>query len=267
MVYYRINNRILSTIMNRIKLLKRLGQAGTRVSILNPGYARLQLQSVLDGLNRESENRPKVLGNSRWEWQQVDVKERQMELRRLVTRWERADRNLEKLFKQSPGLKRTCMSGTMMLIPSRDGAAQLAWSPDLRGWQSTTQKTEARKLFIGLLVNPLCLSLGGPCARCNKFFEKSNPRHKTYCGRKCGSGMTAVGSTQARRAKEKNTMLEAAKRASIEWSGNRNRMAWEEFVLKKVNECLRNECPRDPVTVKWVTRAVNNGELIRPSNA
>lgn len=253
--------------MNRMKLLKRIGQAGTQVSILNPSYARLQLQSVLDGLNRESEKRPNALENSGWEWRQVEVKERQMELRRLVALWEKANRSLEKLLWQSPSLKRTCMSGTTMLIPSRDGAAQLAWSPDLRGWQSTAQKTEARKLFIGLLVNPLCLSLGGPCARCGKFFEKSNPRHKTYCGSKCGSGMTAVSSTRARRAKEKNTMLEAAKRASIEWRGNPNRKVWEGFVLKRVNECLRNECSRAPVTVKWVTRAVNNGELLRPSNA
>ena len=267
MVYDRIDNWLLRTIMNRTKPLKRLGQAGTRVSVLNPSYAKLQLQSVLDGLNRESENRPIALGNSRWEWHQVDFKERQIELRRLVVLWEKANRNLEKLFRQSPGLKRTCMSGTTMLIPSRDGAAQLAWSPDLRGWQSTAQKSEARKLFIGLLVNPLCLSLGGPCQRCGKFFEKASPRHKTYCGRKCGSGKTALGSTKARRATEKNTMLEAARRASIEWASNPNRKIWEEFVLKRVNECLRNECSRAPVTVKWVTRAVNNGELLRPSNA
>lgn len=262
MVYYEINNCLIRTIMNRHKLLKRIDHAGMRISILNPSYARLQLQSVLDGLNLESENRPHAFENTRWVWRQVDVTERQIELRRLVAMWEKANRNLEKLFKESPGLKLTCMSGTTMLIPSRDGAAQLAWSPDLRGWQSTAQKTEARKFFIGLLVNPLSLSLGGPCARCRKYFEKTNPRNKTYCGRKCGSGKTALGSTQARRAKQKNTMLEAAKRASIEWRGNRNRKTWEDFVLRRVNECLR-----DPVTVKWVTRAVNNGELIRPSGA
>ena len=238
--------------MNRINCLKRLGQAGTHVSLLNPNYARLQLQSVLDGLNRESENRPCALENSRWEWHQVDFKERQVELRRLVALWEKANRNLEKLFDQSPGLKRTCMSGKTVLIPSRDGAAQLAWSPDLRGWESTAQKIEARKLFIGLLVNPLCLSLGGPCARCGKFFEKSDPRQKTYCSGKCGKAKTALARTKERREQEYERKLGHMKNAIKEWEAA-PKGSWKKAVAKKTGFDLRS-----------ITQAVTRGKLSPP---
>ncbi len=91
--------------MNRIKLLKRLDQTDTRVSILNPGYSKLQLQSALTALNRETESRPMALDHSRWEWQEVDVTERQKELRRLVAMWERTNRNLDKLFRKNPDLQ------------------------------------------------------------------------------------------------------------------------------------------------------------------
>lgn len=239
--------------MNRHKLLKRIDHADMRVSILNPSYARLQLQSVLDGLNLESENRPHAFENTRWVWRQVDVTERQIELRRLVAMWEKANRNLEKLFKESPGLKLTCMSGTTMLIPSRDGAAQLAWSPDLRGWQSTAQKTEARKLFIGLLVNPLSLSLGGPCARCRQYFEKTNSRKTTYCGRECGKAMTAVARTKERQKQEYRDKLAPVNVAVREWEKSPKRGDWKRVVARETK-----------VDLRFITQAVRRGKLIPP---
>lgn len=183
----------------------------------------------------------------------MDVTERQIELRRLVAMWEKANRNLEKLFKESPGLQRTCMSGTTMLIPSRDGAAQLAWSPDLRGWQSTAQKTEARKLFIGLLVNPLSLSLGGPCARCRKYFEKTNPRNKTYCGRECGKSMTAVARTKERRKQEYRDKLAPVKVAVREWEKSPKRGDWKRVIAGQTR-----------VDLRFITQAVSRGKLIPP---
>jgi hypothetical protein len=128
-----------------------------------------------------------ALDHSRWEWQEMDVTERQKELRRLVAMWEKTNRNLDKLFKQNPDLQESCVSGKTMLIPSRDGVAQLAWLPDLRGWHSTPQKTEALRLFIGLLVNPLSRFLGGPCARCGRYFAKTDPRQKTHCSRRAAT--------------------------------------------------------------------------------
>lgn len=49
--------------------------------------------------------------------------------------------------------------------------------------------------------------------------------------------------------------------AVIEWE-NDSKGNWKEFVAKRVSKNSR-----DPVTVKWVTRAVNKEELIRPSGA
>ena len=144
------------------------------------------------------------------------------------------------------------------------GTEKLSWRGH-RIWETFRYRPkmrEALRLFIQFVVNPLSNKLRGPCPRCDDYYLQTRANNKTYCKRQCGSAKTALASTQAMREKEKNAKLEAAKRASIEWEGNPKRQTWDEFVAKRVSDCSR-----DPVTVKWVTRAVNNEELIRPSNA
>jgi hypothetical protein len=149
---------------------KHRSAASTTIPFGDSGFQRLHLQSVLNALNRIAEKRPRVLDGSRWEWQEINVRGRQLELRHLVALWDAANRNLLTLFRRFPELGRACSHGTTWLIPNRDGAAQLAWTPALKGHISTPQKAEALKFFIELLVNPLAKELGGPCKRCGLYF-------------------------------------------------------------------------------------------------
>jgi hypothetical protein len=196
-----------------------------------------------------------------WEWRTRNVTERRNELRRLIALWEGSERNLNLLFKEHRELQRACAAGKTFLVSKGDGKVQMSWSPDLGNLQLPSQKKAALRLFIEFLVNPLSNKLRGPCPRCDDYYLQSRVNNKTYCKRQCGSAKTGLASTRARRQEVKNTRLEAAKRAVIEWERNPRRGPWKEFVAKMVSGCSR-----DPVTVKWVTRAVNDGELERPSN-
>lgn len=229
--------------------------------IVSPSYSELQIDVIKEALNSREQQVPALVKGQPlgWEWRTRNVTERKRELRRLFGLWQDSDRNLSTLFKQHRDLQKACSAGTTFLVPNRDGKAQLAWSPDLGNLQLSSQKKEALRLFVQYLVNPLSDKLRGPCARCDDYYVQNRVDNKAYCSRQCGSGKTALASTQARRQQAKKTRLEAAKSAVVEWEMNSHDGRWDLFVAKKVSECSI-----DPVTVKWVTRAVNNGELRPP---
>jgi len=197
--------------------------------------------------------RPKALRGTRVEWQEADVRERQLEIRHLVAMWEAADRNLLKLFKRNKDLQSICRYGKTILIPSRDGVAQLAWSPDLRGKTVTPQKAEALNLFIRLLLNPLSRFLGGPCKRCGHFYRKNDSRQKTYCGRRCGAALTAEVRTKERRKHEYQDKLAPAQLAVEKWEERPRKIDWKRFVVA--------ETGLDP---RFITQAVRRQRLIPP---
>ena len=178
---------------------------GPNISILHPGYSKLELDYVIRALNSSTERLPFPLDASNWEWRSQDVEERQQELRRLINEWEKSDRNLLTLFKRKPDLEECCMEGKTYLMPTRDGVPQLAWLPVLKGPRVSPQKIAALTLFTQFLVNPLSLKLGGPCARCDTYYVKNTPRQKVYCSRTCGKGNTAQATTRKRR-KEKEVI-------------------------------------------------------------
>ena len=135
-------------------------------------------------------------------------------MRRLIGLWEAAERNVELLFRKHPGVQRNCIEGKTILVPRRDGTAQLAWLPHLPADSLAPGQLEAWSLFIWFLLNPKAKQLGGPCARCGKYFEKRDPRQKTYCSRNCGKSKTAAARTKElreRRYWEKIGEVELAK--------------------------------------------------------
>ncbi len=231
--------------------------------IVSPSYARLQMNEIKEALNSREQRVPETVKGQAldWEWRTRDVTERNKELRRLVGLWQVSNRDLNTLFKQHQDLQDACRAGTTFLLPDRDGKAQLAWFPDLGNFPLPSQKKEALHLFVQFLVNPLSDKLRGPCARCDDYYLQNRVNNKTYCRRQCGARYTALASTQARRQEAKKIRLEAAQSAVIEWERNHQRERWDVLVAKKVSKCSLI-----PVTVKWVTRAVNNGELRRPSD-
>jgi hypothetical protein len=228
-----------------------------RISILSRGYPESQLRKVLDALNNSTQRVPVTLHASHWEWQSIDVTEKQQELMRLVVEWDKCDRNLLKFFKRNPDLQRRCSEGETYLIPARDGVAQLAWLPVSKGPRTSPQKEAALTLFTEFLVNPLSWKLAGPCRRCRRFYPKKDPRNKTYCGRKCASGSTAFSRTKKRRQDEHLDLLNKARLAveKLTQKGSRPKN-WKKLIASEV---------RVGLTQKWVTRALNVGELQWPT--
>jgi hypothetical protein len=233
--------------------------AGPLTSSLSPAAATLEMNTCLDALNKEEARVPVAVKGGDWEWRTVNVLERKQELRRLIVLWQHSDRNLNTLFKKHPELQTACTAGKAFLIPDRDGKAQLAWSPTIGELQLSPQKREALVHFIRFLVNPLSSKLQGPCARCKGYYLQKRVNNKTYCRSQCGSGKTALASTQARRERARNVMLEIARMAVLDWKPKHG--DWKAFVVRRVNASLR-----DHITAKWVTRVMNNGELEQPLN-
>lgn len=179
----------------------------------------------------------------------------QQELHRLIAEWNKSGPNLDKLFKQNPDLQESCTRGTTLLIPTRDGVAQLAWTPDRTGPLNSPQKEAALSCFAQFLVNPLALKLGGPCARCGKFYIKNTTRQKTYCSGRCGTARTALSATQQRRQAGYAKKLLMAQQAVEQYGKARSRKGWKEWVLART---------KGEITDKWLTRAVNLGRLAPP---
>jgi hypothetical protein len=199
---------------------------------------------------------PVTLDASHWEWQSIDVAEKQQELMWLIAEWEKCDRNLLKFFNRNPDLQKCCSEGKTYLIPARDGIAHLAWLPVGKAQRISPQKQAALTLFTGFLVNPLSWKLAGPCKRCRRFYAKSDPRNKTYCGRKCASGSTASSRTKKRRQDEHLDLLNKARLAleKLKQKGSHPKN-WKKLIANEVKAGL---------TQKWVTRALNVGELQWP---
>jgi hypothetical protein len=126
----------------------------------------------------------------------------------------------------------------------------------LTGWAAKNEELAvACWHFAEFLENPLREQLG-KCYRCRRYFlSKSKRRNKVYCGPRCGHATTAIKSTRKRRRQQR------------------------EQTLKRVRTELRNLVPDTPkasqwkrylarragVTNKWITRAVNKGELRLPA--
>jgi hypothetical protein len=254
MLYYRIVFSGVRAITHRRP--KKSKKSGPQISILAPGYAKFKLQTTVDMLNSPSARVPHWLNDSYWEWRDTDITEAQQELRRLIAEWTRSGPNLLTLFKENPELQASCTAGTTLLIPNRDGVAQLAWFPRPAGHKNASQKDVALSRFIQFLVNPLAPTLGGPCGRCGKFYVKNTKRQKTYCSRQCGTANTASTATQKRRQAGYSRKLMIAQRAIAQGSKRDfARTSWKKWVKAHT----KNE-----ITEQWLTRAVNSGKLAAP---
>ena len=114
---------------------------------------------------------------------------------------------------------------------------------------------EALRLFIELLLNPECGKLAGPCPRCGNYYIRRSARNKVYCSRSCGTRATALAATRMRRDKEHADKLLRATEAAREWTIARTRKEWKPWVSGR----------HPDISVKFLTRAVNQGELESPT--
>lgn len=219
----------------------------------------MQLEFLLELLNKGTLKRPRTAASKHRVagiWEFVPVPGVQRELRQLLLEWLNADRKLDALTKYHVALSDALMCGQTMLSTTRTGRVQLAWFARGFNFKHADEKDVALTRFLELLVNPLSPLLGGPCARCDNFYVKKSDRQKTYCSKQCGGKQTAQTATQKRRRVEHLAKLEKARLSMLRLPSRRQaRQDWKQWVYHDT---------RGSISVKWLTRAVNAGELISP---
>ncbi len=144
--------------------------------------------------------------------------------------------------------------------PSKTGRAHLVLQPSAHvlavfRWGKARPEPFAQMLFALWTLNPEQDKLAGPCARCGRYYLKKRSSQKVYCSRRCGNVATAVARTRKRLADEHADKLRRAAKAAQKWITARTQDDWKVFVSK-----------REPgITPKFLTRAVNKGELKAPT--
>jgi hypothetical protein len=175
------------------------------------------------------------------------------ELRRLVTAWQKSGPNLAEMLGVDRALEARVKHGRTLLVPTRTGKGHLLWLPSPAGFDASSWKDQALAHFMDLIVNPQWHKLGGPCARCGKYYVKKTARQKAYCSRRCGSMNTAMASTKRKREEERSDKMRRAQAAADKWAPTGTRQPWKRWVSMQTE-----------ITVKWLTRAVNRGDLRSP---
>ena len=197
-------------------------------------------------------------------------------LLRWVTAWQKSGPNLKKMCAGDLDLDSALrlMKSRVRYLPTTSGKARLellldplaveyllAESTASIGWppgkgaeyrcrmQAIRAEQEALRLFVSLTVNEEWAKLGGPCARCHKFYSKKRASQKVYCSRTCGNASTALARTQEQRKKTHESNLQRARTASRRWHPTTTD-DWKQFISRETG-----------LSVKWITRAFNRGEL------
>lgn len=230
-------------------------QQSTSLSILSPNYARFQFNDLLEFLNTGISRIANPDATAGSIWKTVDRSDVQRRFKSFVVQWMECGQNLNSLFRRNRILAENCMHGKTLLIPDRDGVPQLAWSPILSDDMTIPVERAALTHFTRLVVNPLALTLAGPCARCGRFYAKRTKRQKAYCSRSCGLASTALIATRKRRDEAKLEKIQRAEREIREWTRVHSHEPWKKWVSART---------ANQITVKWLTRAVREGLIARP---
>src|SRR5439155_26985154 len=111
---------------------------------------------------------------------------------------------------------------------------------------------DAIALFIEIARHPECERLG-KCLRCERYFygrpgQKCCPRP-----RRCGSYRAAIEATKRHWKQERENKLVRAQAECAEWQRRQPRVGWKPWVAERIG-----------ITPKWLTRAVNSGQLKPP---
>lgn len=110
--------------------------------------------------------------------------------------------------------------------------------------------------FVHMLVtNPLMEKIAGPCARCEKYYVKKRASQKVYCSRTCGNAATAAIRTREVFVEKREDKLRRAISAARKWVRAKTDLDWKSWV----------EQQEPDITARFLTRAVNQGELKEPT--
>ena len=218
-----------------------------------PALALRQMQNIVNALNGPTIRTSVV--NSSEPKRRISVSKlvSEQKLQDLVQAWMESGPDLLKLFVEKPELKRLVRHGETLFYPVQGGRGHLDWIPTVSEELSSKYDARALEDFMILITNPLWELLGGPCARCNNYYLKKTRRQKIYCSRSCGGKQTAYEAVKRRRKEEHSKKLRLAAEAIREWGEKKRRMPWKKWISIQTG-----------LTDRWITRAVNRGELSTP---
>jgi hypothetical protein len=183
----------------------------------------------------------------------------------LVGKWQETNWNLAACFQKYPQVEhqvtRFLRSGLWKLMPSLSGPSVLAGpvgpfgSITLRSGRDNPTlraRRDALRLFVEVVRHPSCDRLR-KCVRCHRYFfgrpsQKCCPRP-----RRCGSTLAAIEASKRNWRAARQQKLELARAQCVEWQRRRLPVDWKLWVAKQIG-----------VSPKWVTRAINLGELTPP---
>jgi hypothetical protein len=215
--------------------------------------AKQNLRALVKALNKTQikVTTAKDRGESRVH--RLELSSQQVELRRLVENWMKSGPNLEKMFKEEPGLARRAKYGRTTFWPTGSGRGYLDWEayPTETGPRSLNDL--ALSDFMTLITNPDWELLGDPCTRCGDYYLKKARRRTKYCSRKCSSKETATASTKSWRQEQQADKIRCAQESIDEWCKVKRREAWKKWVSRKTK-----------LTDRWLTRAEHNGKINPP---
>ena len=176
-------------------------------------------------------------------------------LRRYIEAWKASGPDLLTFSTQHPemwiSVKAKWERQPLVLFPTSRAMALLLLPRE----RMLSAEEAALYFFITLILNPLWERLGGPCLRCGRYYVAQTARkNKAYCSRSCGTHATALAATKQRRNKEHADKLRQAAEAIRKWEKSSRKADWKVFVAR-----------RGHITSRFLTRAVNNGQLKPPT--
>ena len=212
------------------------------------------LKAFVRRLNEEHFPLPSPRPPNGWDHESEEYGPTQIELYRLVTAWRDSGPNVSKLFQTESGLVVPALNIRAMLMPTGTSQGKLVLLEGGRRKGSEKARLTAFDLFLGFLLNPFNQQLGGPCARCGRYFVKKTKRTVSiYCTAKCGNRSTSKLANQKRRLAEREERIATVRRAIRDWQNAKSRVPWKEWVSKKTL-----------VSKNWITRALRSGEILEP---
>lgn len=192
-------------------------------------------------------------------------------MRRLVAAWDDAGRDVGKAVQAVPEL-RPYLYGKSSLplwgatFVTNGSGLRVRLVPDdsrmpPRVTRNDTRTRIACVRFVQFLLSESRERLAGPCKRkhCDKYFLLKRKQRTAYCSRTCCRLDSAANHTSKRRKAEHEKKLGVAAELAGKWITARTKDDWKQWVSKQPAGV------REEITPKFLTRAVNNGDLVPPT--
>jgi hypothetical protein len=207
------------------------------------------------------------------------------ELKRIIVAWSQAKRDVVTLLQKMPELRpyvlgtnewypeiQLCglpsiVEGELTLrVAVESPHRQRLWSED-DGSDRALEEIEkdfARCLFAALLFSPRDRERlsDGCCDRCGRYYIKNRLYQKKYCSEECARNVrhsAIMKFTSSKREARHKKQLRTAAKLCDRWAASRSKQNWKRWVS------TRAEGKRAGLTLKFLTRAVNKGELTEPT--